>query len=259
MIPKSINGLVYYQFESFPSSWVDHGIFTRLGGASEKPFDSLNLSISVPDKEAAVIENRRRFYQVFNVERSQTVRIMQVHGSRVIRVDRSSLEQTLAETDGLVTDTPNLPLVMAFADCVPIMLVDPVRRAVGIVHAGWRGTVAGVCQASIRCMVDSFGSRPADIQAAIGPSIGPCCYEVGSDLLEAVSGVFPSTGSLFHQGKNGRFHFNQWQAVQRALEQVGVEKIERSDLCTACHIDEFYSHRAEKGRTGRFGALIMIR
>lgn len=258
MIRKESNGLCYYQFESFPSDLISHGIFTRLGGVSKKPFDSLNLSISVPDDEAAVIENRHRFYQVFNVDRSQTVRVIQVHGAHVEKVDCSNRMNTLSNTDGVVTDTIDVPLVMAFADCVPVMLFDPVVRAVGMIHAGWRGTVSGVCQTAIKCMVDSFGSRPADIQAAIGPSIGPCCYEVGPDLVQAVSKAFQGTSGLFCPGKNHRLNFDQWAANERALRRVGVEKIERSDLCTACHVDEFYSHRAEGGQTGRFGALIMI-
>jgi YfiH family protein len=260
MIRKEYNGLCYYQFESFSSDWISHGIFTRLGGVSRKPFNSLNLSISVPDNEKAVMENRRRFYQVFNVDRTQAARVVQVHGARVDRVDTTNRMKTLPGTDGIVTDTIDVPLVMAFADCVPVMLFDPVVRAVGMVHAGWRGTVAGVCQAAIKCMVESFGSRPGDIQAAIGPSIGPCCYEVGPDLVDAVSDsdALNGTEGLFQPGKTHRLHFDQWAANERALRQAGVEKIERSDLCTACHVDEFYSHRAENGKTGRFGALIMI-
>lgn len=259
MIQQNVNGLRFYQFESLPSEKILHGVFTRLGGVSRKPFDSLNLSVSVPDDYQSVIENRRRFYAVVGVERSAVVHTIQVHGAHVAAVGLSDVKVVQPATDGLVTDTPGLPLVMAFADCAPVMFFDPVRCVVGISHAGWRGTVAGICQATVAKMADVFGCRPADIRAAIGPAIGPCCYEVGQDVLEAVRRSFGTIEGLAVPGRRGRFHFDQWAANELALERAGVTKIERSDLCTACHVDEFYSHRAEGGRTGRFGAIIALR
>ncbi len=182
-------------------------------------------------------------------------------GARVAAVDRDDLAVVQQATDGLVTEAADLPLVMAFADCTPIMLYDPVRGAVGIAHAGWRGTVAGVCQAAVARMVDALGSRPADLLAAIGPAIGPCCYEVGPDLVGQVTAALGNVPGFFHPaGERGnRVHFDQWAANEYALRQAGVRKIERADLCTACHVDEFYSHRAEGGLTGRFGAIIALR
>ncbi len=259
MIQKNVNGLRYYQFESFPSEQVLHGVFTRLGGVSQKPFDSLNLSVSVPDDHQSVMENRRRFYAVVGVDRSAAVHTIQVHGAHVAAVGLSDVKVVQPATDGLVTDTPNLPLVMAFADCAPIMFYDPVRCVVGISHAGWRGTVAGICQATIAKMVDVFGCRPADIRAAIGPAIGPCCYEVGHDVLDAAKKSFGEIDGLIVPGRGGRLFFDQWAANELALYRAGVREIERSDMCTACHVDEFYSHRAEGGRTGRFGAIIALR
>jgi len=255
MIQQNVNGLRYYRFESLP---VSHGVFTRLGGVSREPFASLNLSLSVPDDPQAVMENRDRFYAAMGVERSAAVRTIQVHGAHVAAAGRADVSIVQPATDGLVTTTPNLPLVMAFADCTPIMLYDPVRVAAGIAHAGWRGTVAGVCQAAVQRMVEAFGCRPADIRAAIGPAIGPCCYEVGPEVVTAVTAALGRTDGLFRPGPNGRPHLNQWAANERALRQAGVRQIEQAELCTACHVDEFYSHRAENGRTGRFGAIIVI-
>jgi YfiH family protein len=163
------------------------------------------------------------------------------------------------DTDGLVTNTPNLPLVMAFADCTPIMLYDPVKQVAGIAHAGWRGTVAGVCQAAVQRMETTFDCAPADIQAVIGPAIGPCCYEVGNEVVAAVEAAFGTCDELFKPGKAQRPHFDQWAANELALRRAGVTQIEQARMCTACHVDEFYSHRAEAGRTGRFGAIIMLR
>jgi YfiH family protein len=261
MIRNSIGGLVYYQFESFPPERVLHGVFTRLGGVSGEPYGSLNLSISVPDHPDAVTENRRRFYQAMAVDRSQVARTIQVHGAHVAAVGPADVHRVQQAIDGLVTRTPDLPLVMAFADCAPIMLYDPVCEVVGIVHAGWRGTVAGVCQAAVAKMTQVYGSRPADIRAAIGPAIGPCCYEVGGDVTQAVARAFGTADSLLRpspRGK-GRLCFDQWAANELALRWAGVRQVERADICTACHVDEWYSHRAEGGRTGRFGAIIALR
>ncbi len=260
MIYHSVNGLVTYQFESFPSQRVSHGIFTRLGGVSQQPFDSLNLSVSVPDDPQAVTENRRRFYAAAGMDRNMAVRTIQVHGDNVAAVGPADVAIVQPGTDGLVTMTPDLPLVMVFADCTPIMLVDPVRGAVGIAHAGWRGTVAGICQAVVRKMVDALNCRPAEIYAAIGPAIGPCCYEVGTDVVDAVTVALGQNDAFFRPGsQGGQLHFDQWATNEFALRQAGVQQIERADICTACRVDEFYSHRAEGGRTGRFGAIIALR
>lgn len=259
MIQQNVRGLCYYEFEAFPTERVRHGVFTRLGGVSRGPFSSLNLSLNVADERRAVMENRRRFYAAMGVDSGSAVHTVQVHGAQVAAVGPADLGVVHQSTDGLVTADPNLPLVMAFADCTPILLYDPVCGAVGMAHAGWRGTVAGVCQAAVQAMVDAFDSRPADIQAAIGPAIGPCCYEVGAEVAEAVSAAFGSTRTLLRLvGQDDRVYFDQWSANEIALRQAGVRQVERADTCTACHVDEFYSHRAERGLTGRFGAIIML-
>lgn len=261
MIRNAIRGLVFYQFESFPGEYVLHGVFTRLGGVSRKPFESLNLSISVPDDPDAVMENRRRFYEAMAVDRSQVARTIQVHSANVAAVGPGDVDKAHPATDGLVTAVAGVPLVMAFADCAPILLHDPVKEVVGMVHAGWRGTVAGVCQAAVTKMVQAYGCRPPDIRAAIGPAIGPCCYEVGADVAEAAKEAFGSTDSLVQPSPagGGGLVFDQWTANELALRRAGISQIERADICTACHVDEWFSHRAESGRTGRFGAIIALR
>jgi hypothetical protein len=258
MIRYQIHGLTFYRFSSLEDSRIKHAVFTRLGGVSEEPYSSLNLSLSVPDRREEVMENRRRFYAAMDVDPEQAVRAAQVHGARVAVVRAADRDVQQTGTDGLITDEPGLALVMAFADCVPVMLYDPVRRAVGIVHAGWRGTVAGVCQAAVRQMTAALGCCPTDIRAAIGPSIGPCCYQVGPDLVEAVTEAFGRSDGLFVGASGGGLHFDQWMAVELALRQAGLRQIEQSGICTACRVDEFFSHRAEGGRTGRFGALIVL-
>jgi polyphenol oxidase len=259
MIANHVNGLTYYQFESLPPERVRHGIFARLGGVSHGPFATLNLSSSVPDDPEAVAENRRRFYAAMGLERESAIRTVQVHGARVAAVDADDVRRIQQGTDGLVTRTCDLPLVMAFADCVPLLLFDPVEAVVGIAHAGWRGLVRGVVEAAVRCMEEDFGCRAAHVRAGIGPAIGACCYEVGSDVLEAAQTAFGDVGDLFRTNSHGAIHLDLWAASEMALRRAGVEQIEHACLCTACHVDEFYSHRREGGRTGRFGAIIALR
>jgi YfiH family protein len=150
----------------------------------------------------------------------------------------------------------NVVLMLRFADCVPILLHDPVRGVVGLAHAGWRGTVSGMSQAVVRTMVDQMGCCPKDIRAGVGPSIGPCCYEVGEDVAEAALDAFPDADGILKPKANGRWYLDLWAANRRQLASAGVVKVKVARICTACHTDEWFSHRAEQGKTGRLGALI---
>ena len=150
---------------------------------------------------------------------------------------------------------PSVPLLMRFGDCAPILFFDPVRRVIGMAHAGWRGVVAGSVGATVRTMVERLDCAPADIWAGIGPTIGPCCYEVGSDVVEAVEAACPPGVDVVRR-VNGRVHLDLPAAVQAQLRAAGLERIENAGLCTACRVDEFFSHRAEHGCTGRFGIVM---
>jgi YfiH family protein len=149
--------------------------------------------------------------------------------------------------------------MLRFADCVPILLCDPLQRVIGLAHAGWRGTMAGMAGAAVQTMVHDLGCQPGDILAGIGPSIGSCCYEVGKDVAEATFGAFPDSAGLIEATANGRWHLDLWAANRRQLLDAGVRRIEVSGICTACRTDEWFSHRAERGRTGRLGALISLK
>jgi YfiH family protein len=259
MIEKHANGLTYYQFEMFPSQRVQHGVFTRLGGVSRGPFSTLNLSSSVCDEPEAVAENRRRFYAAMEVDPSSAIRTLQVHGTHVEAVDARDVQRIQRNTDGLVTRTPGLALVMAFADCVPIMLYDPVEAVIGLAHAGWRGLVGGVCQAAVRRMEDAHSCQASNIRAGIGPAIGACCYEVGPEVVGAFEAAFGDISGLIRRAPDGSQRLDLWAASTLALQEVGVAQIELSRICTACCVDQFYSHRREAGQTGRFGTLIALR
>jgi YfiH family protein len=159
----------------------------------------------------------------------------------------------------LITDRPGVPLLLRYADCTPVLIYDPAHHAIAVIHSGWRGTVQGIVRAAVNAMKEAYGSLPAELVAAIGPSIGPCCYEVGVEVEEAVRAAFANPEELLPRRLTGRRHFDLWAANRCWLGDEGVRQIEIAELCTACHTADFYSHRAEHGRTGHFGAIMELR
>jgi YfiH family protein len=259
------NGLVYYQFSGLADCGdLSHGIFTRLGGVSRFPFAALNLGASVGDDLRAVEENHGRICRALGIRRDVLVTAHLKHTTRVLEVGPAQGGSCVGQADGLICKAPRVYLIMRFADCVPLLFYDPVQRVLGIAHAGWRGTLAGIARSVAQAMIDG-GCRPDDIRVGIGPSIGPCCYEVGPEVVAAARrAAWPLArpdadhSELFRPGSGTRPHLDLWEANRRQLLGLGIEQVEVAGLCTACHTDEFYSHRAEKGRTGRFGAVIGV-
>ncbi len=255
-------GPAFYQFEQWPEgNGLVHGIFTRQGGVSVAPWESLNVGSTVGDDPQAVQRNRELMYAALGVDGSRACTVWQVHSAETIIVTGPMKEGQgwLAQADGMVTDCPDLPLVMRFADCVPVLFYDPVREVIGMAHAGWRGTVLGAAANVARTMIDSFACRPQDIQVGIGPSIGPECYQVGADVVAAFREVFGDLEGLVHQAEDGSTYLNLWEANRRALNALGIAQVEVAGICTASRTDDFFSHRAEQGRTGRFGAVMALR
>lgn len=251
-------GLPLFRFQCLSDvSAVVHGISTRRGGVSRPPWATLNLSLTKGDDPAHVAENQRRVCRALHVAPETIVTAFQVHGTRVAVVTAAQRGQQQAQCDALITDTPGVALMLRFADCTPVLLYDPRRRAIGLAHAGWRGTVAGVAAATVTAMTQAFGSQPADLVAAIGPAIGPCCYAVGDDVISQVHTHLAQPDTLLSQ-VNGHPHFDLWAANAQQLQHQGVPTIEVAGLCTACHRDWFYSHRAEQGRCGHFAALLAL-
>lgn len=255
---QTSDGVRYYQFEIFDGS-LPHAIFTRQGGVSPAPWASLNLGGTVGDEAGRVRENRRRALLVLGRDPATVYDVWQVHGVNVAIAESARQPETPhIQADAILTDKPGLTLLMRFADCVPILLYDPVRQVVGIAHAGWLGTVHGTARAALEAMQARFGSKPGNVLAAIGPSIGPDHYEVGADVVYQVRHAFGADADALLTGRSGRMYFDLWAANRLLLEQSGVQQIEMSGLCTVCHNEDWYSHRAEKGRTGRFGAVIAL-
>lgn len=251
-------GLRYFKFEIFPPDLIQ-AVYTRLGGVSPAPWNTLNVGGTVGDDQARVRENRRRSFEAVGRQLDSMFDVWQVHSAQVVtaRAPRPAAEAH-AQADVILTDRPEVTLYMRFADCVPVLLHDPVRNVVGMVHAGWLGTVRGATPAAVQAMISTYGSKPADIQAAIGPSIGVDHYQVGTDVLEQVAQAFGGAADRLVSVREGKSYLDLWASNELQLQQAGVQNIEVAGICTACHTQDWYSHRREKGVTGRFGALIAL-
>jgi polyphenol oxidase len=259
-LEKIISGgdLMYYQFNQF--SELRHGIFTRKGGVSQSPWASLNMGGSVGDDPVAVRANHVRAYEALGINGNRACTVWQVHSADVIVAENPPEGQHwLAKADAMITDRFDTPLVMRFADCVPLFFFDPIVGVIGMAHAGWRGTVAGVAANTVRMMTTTYGCQPGNIRAGIGPSISQQRYQVGEEVVAAVKAYFGDVDALIASDPvDGTFYLDLWQANRTDLERVGVEQIEIAGICTAQNTDEFFSHRAEHGRTGRFGAVLSL-
>jgi YfiH family protein len=255
---QSVGNIRFYQFEQLGKG-LPHGIFTRRGGVSPEPWAELNLGGTVGDDLERVRENRRRALASLNRHQDSVFEVWQVHGVEVAIGDAPrSQESPLSQADVILTDKPSVTLMMRFADCVPILFNDPVRKVVGIAHAGWMGTVRGTVRCAVETMKKRYNSKAANILAAIGPSIGPDHYEIGPDVVNQIKRAFGGDSKRLLSMSFGSMKFDLWAANRLLLEQAGVHHIEVAGLCTACDVEDWYSHRAEKGRTGRFGAIIAL-
>jgi YfiH family protein len=253
------NGLKYYQFPGLPEI-ATHAVFTRRGGVSTEPCASLNVGGSVGDDPANVRVNRIRAFETLERDPASVFDVWQVHGARTSYAVKPRDPNTHEDkADIIFTDRPDVTLYMRFAGCTPLLFVDPVKRVVGLAHAGWQGTVKNVAGAAVNAMRERYGSTPKDIYAAIGPAIGPDHYEVGENVIEAVRESFGADADALLPRVGERRHFDLWAANHLQLSQAGIEHIESAELCTACHTDDWFSHRQERGKTGRFGVLMGLK
>lgn len=260
MLTKENAGLKYFEFESFQSLDVVARIYTRHGGASPSPWFSLNQGGTVGDSRENVIENRKRIFADINRPVESIFDVWQVHGNQVIYSNAPrGLNAEHQKADAILTDEPGITLFMRFADCVPIFLYAPEKRVVSIVHAGWKGTVNGIVKDAIKAMRSQFEIDPMMIFAGIGPSIGPDHYQIGRDVEEQVRAAFESSANDLLITNDAGMYFNLWRANEIILRDAGVKKIEIAGVCTACNIQDWYSHRQERGMTGRFGAVAFLK
>ena len=263
---KGVTYLTYPVLEEL-SGFV-HAFSTRLGGVSEGIYSSMNLSFTRGDDENSVMENYRRLAEAvgFSVENIVTSDQTHTANVRVItKADRGNgitKPRPYTDVDGMITNVPGLVLATFYADCVPLYFIDPVRKAIGLSHSGWRGTAAHIGAVTVRRMQEEYGSLPEDIYGAIGPSICQECYEVSEDVILEFQKTFPeqSWRDLFYRKENGKYQLNLWEANRQIMLEAGLieEHISLPGLCTCCNPEFLFSHRASRGKRGNLGAFLGI-
>ena len=266
---KEKNHVPYIQFKNLSATGiVKHGFSTRKGGVSTGIFSSMNLNFKRGDDPDAVMENYRRMAAALNMRVEDMVLSNQTHTTNVRVIteeDRGKgilKPQDYSDVDGMITNVPGIVLVTSYADCVPLYFVDPVRKAIGLSHSGWKGTVGHIGQKTVWKMHEVYGSEPKDIVAAIGPSICQSCYEVSDDVAEAFRANFTADEAadiLLDKG-NGKYQLDLWKANWYVLTDAGIlpEHLSVTDLCTACHPDLLWSHRKTNGQRGGLSAFLSL-
>ncbi|MCR4658187.1 MAG: peptidoglycan editing factor PgeF [Lachnospiraceae bacterium] len=247
-----------------------HGFSTRLGGVSEGMFASMNLTSSRGDDREKVLENYRRLSEAGGFLLDSVVTSDQTHTTNVRIVtekDRGSgvtKKRDFHDTDGMITNVPDVTLMIYFADCVPLLFIDPVKRAIGLSHSGWKGTVGKMGLQTVRLMEKTYGCDPGDIYAAIGPSICRDCYEVSEDVAERFREAFSEeiTEKILFKKEDaqGKYLLDLWEANRQIMLEAGInpDRIEVTDICTCCNPNLLFSHRASNGKRGNMGAFLKI-
>ena len=267
---KHANGVPYLYFPALEETGcVVNGFSTRLGGVSRGDWATMNFSFTRGDDPEAVRENYRRMAAALGVDVNRMVLSHQTHTTNVRRVTEEDAgkgvvrERDYTDVDGLITNVPGITLVTFYADCVPLYFVDPVRRAIGLSHSGWRGTVNRMGRVTVEAMGKAFGSDPKDIVACIGPSICRDCYEVGPEVAEAFENAFePAKHSeILEEKPDGKFLLDLWRANAIDMEEAGIlpERIHVTDICTHCNPELLYSHRRTGERRGNLCAFLSLK
>lgn len=248
---------------------VRHGFSTRLGGVSEGCYASMNLSFTRGDREEAVRENFRRIGVSMGIRCEDMVFSQQTHTTNVRVVTEQDRGMGMMrpleykDVDGLVTNVPEICLVTFYADCVPLYFVDPVKKAIGLSHSGWRGTVGKIGKKTVELMTKEYGSDPADILAAVGPSICQECYEVSEEVILQFKENFPKEcwNELFYKKENGKYQLNLWKANTLIFKEAGIteEHIAVTNVCTHCNSDILYSHRTTGDKRGNLAAFLALK
>ena len=249
-------------------SFITHAFTTRMGGVSTGDCTSMNLSFTRGDDEAAVRENYRRIAAALGTDAKQFVCSDQTHTTNVRRVTKADagkgvvIPKDYTDVDGLITNEPGIVLSTFYADCVPLYFVDPVHRAIGLSHSGWRGTVNKMGQVTIEAMKREFGSKPEELYCAIGPSICQDCYEISRDVAEEFMKAFPEhVNDILLQKSEEKFQLDLWKANEIVMLKAGIlpEHLAVTNICTCCNPTELFSHRASKGKRGNLAAFLMIK
>ncbi len=258
---------------SFPmlekTGMVIQGFSTKLGGASQGKFATLNFTFTRGDNPDHVMENYRRMAAVLGVDEKRMVLSYQTHTTNVRLVMEEDAgkgivkERDYKDIDGLITNVPGITLVTFFADCVPLYFLDPVHKAIGLSHSGWRGTVSRMGAVTIDKMKEAYGTRAEDLLVCIGPSICGDCYEVGEEVALEFKKVFANENwnQILRKKDNGKFMLDLWKANEILLKEAGVkpENIQTTDICTHCNSDYLFSHRTCGNERGNLAAFLSLK
>lgn len=266
---KYKNHVAYLSFPALEETGlVKHGFSTRLGGVSEGVWSSMNLSFTRGDNPDHVQENYSRIAAALDVKKENMVLTYQTHTTNIRLVTEADAgkgvirERDYKDVDGLITNIPGLVLVTFFADCVPLYFLDPVKKAIGLSHSGWRGTVHGIGKKTAEEMNLAFGSRPEDLIACIGPSICQDCFEVGEEVAEEFQAAFHPKWHkqlLRPNGKPGKYQLDLWKANEIILQEAGIKQIYTTNICTYCNPDLLYSHRRTGDKRGNLCAFLSLK
>ncbi|HAJ99337.1 MAG TPA: peptidoglycan editing factor PgeF [Bacteroidales bacterium] len=270
MIQTAANGIELYRFTNLSEcNEIEHFITSRKGGYSTGNYEGLNLGFHTGDLSDHVLKNRQKLAETVGMPLQRFVFANQTHSSNVVVVGEehcgmgaTSISTAIADTDALITQKANICICVQTADCVPLLLFDPVQRVIAAVHAGWRGIVGGIVKNTIQKMSFSIACNPTDIVAGIGPANGDCCYEVGEDVVQYAQNLFDTQqGIILPSTKPDKYMFHQSQAVKQQLLDAGLQahNIEESGFCTQCRSNTFFSSRDGKGNTGRIAGGIMLK
>jgi len=257
----SREGLTLVTFQHFlDAGLVRHGITTRFGGVSPEPLNTLNMGRRTADDPTNTEENRSRVARALGVPLGSFVYSDQVHQTEISRVTQANQDDERTSIDGLATDSSGLTLMTLYADCMGVLLYDPVQKAIGMAHAGWRGTVGEIGPKLVESMGQWFGSRPEDLLVGLGPAIGPCCFEIGSECSDAFEALADRKGISSGIIREGNVRADLWAVNRQLLEYCGVrsEAIAEARWCTSCHPELFFSHRRDHGQTGRMAAVMAL-
>jgi YfiH family protein len=247
---------------------VKHCFSTRMGGCSSGIYESMNLSYSRGDEAKCVDENYRRIAKALGVEIEDFICTDQTHTTKVLRVGKEergygvTRPKPYTDVDGLITNEPGVVLSTFYADCVPLYFVDPVHKAIGLSHSGWRGTVGRMGQKTLEAMKEAFGTNPEDVYAAIGPSICQDCYEISEDVAQCFYQEFKGQGQEILQDKgNGKYQLDLWKSNEIVLTEAGIkrEHLAVTNICTCCNHKLLFSHRASHGQRGNLGAFLCLK
>ena len=261
---KEVNGVPFLSYPMLEKTGiVNHGFSTRLGGVSKGCWATMNISTTRGDDPEDVRENQRRIAGAIGVQLEDMTFTNQTHTTNVAVVKARDRGKRFQETDGMITDVPGICLVTFYADCVPLYFVDPVKKAIGLSHSGWRGTVGKIGKVTVELMQKTYGSDPEDIIAAIGPSICQDCYEVSGDVIQQFRENFDEAywPELFYKKENGKYQLNLWRANELIFTEAGIrgDHIAVTNVCTHCNPDILFSHRTTGDKRGNVSAFLALK